>query len=378
MQTRTAAAVRRVVITIARCGCAGSTCNCLINGGLYISVTGSGTINDPYVISSDGIDISDALAFIDTDTVDFVLGGSGTDTDPWQVRANATVAVADLTDVGCASPSNGQTLVWNSSQATWLCGKPTYKLDDLTDVTVPSPTANQVLAWNGTAWVPAAPVTAPVGSITVGDSMTGDGSVADPLEINIVTDDLQYQLEGAGTAADPLSSTLFVPNNSISPTAPITDFPVGIVRMYIGGDGQLDGWPRNYGTIIAIHTTTSNGWQWFYPYGQSQVFLRIWDSTNGWGSWLTVADPRQIQTDCGGVATAAGKTDDFSTAKVTFPSGLFTHVPGVLIAMRNGKPNIPMAPGDITPESFTAVIDRPSGDDTTFTWYAFSNYSNQE
>lgn len=167
---------------IARCGCAGQSCSCLIVEGEGINVSGSGTVDDPYVIESSASDIAGTIQFVDTDTVDFTVSGSGTEANPYQVRADATVA-----------------------------------LDDLTDVDAPAPAENEVLAWNGTAWVPAPPNTVDPGAISVAEPLTGDGTAASPLGLDLVTDE---SLHGTGTAADPLATATIVASGVDNAAAP--------------------------------------------------------------------------------------------------------------------------------------------------------------
>lgn len=157
---------------MARCGCAGQTCSCLIQGGEGVEVIGSGTVGDPYIINTQGSDIAGSIQFVDTDTIDFTVTGAGTEANPYQIRADATMS-----------------------------------LDSLSDVDAPAPTENYVLAWNGTAWVPAPPNTVDPGTISTLEPITGDGTAGDPIALSLVTDD---SLTGTGTATDPLRATHIV------------------------------------------------------------------------------------------------------------------------------------------------------------------------
>lgn len=158
------------MVTLARCGCSGQTCSCLIQGGDGIEVAGSGTVSDPYIVSTEGIDIAGSIQFIDTDTVDFTVTGSGTEANPYSISAQATLA-----------------------------------LDDLTDVDAAAPTDNYVLAWNGTAWVPAPPATVDPGAISVAEPITGTGQASDPIGLDLQTSEW---VTGDGTAANPLDVDL--------------------------------------------------------------------------------------------------------------------------------------------------------------------------
>lgn len=134
---------------MARCGCAGTSCSCVLQGGNGIVVDGAGTETNPYIISGGAGGGGGVLTVQDTQTVDLSLLGSGTVLNPYVLSANATL-----------------------------------DLDDLNDVTATDPVDGYVLAWNGTTWQPIPPTTAPVGAIAVGDGLLGDGSGGDPLRLD--------------------------------------------------------------------------------------------------------------------------------------------------------------------------------------------------
>lgn len=75
---------------MAKCGCAGSTCACKVAGSGGISVTGTGTAQDPYVIGLGEIDIDGFVEVDDTPTVALTLVGDGTSSDPLVLTANVT------------------------------------------------------------------------------------------------------------------------------------------------------------------------------------------------------------------------------------------------------------------------------------------------
>src|SRR5262245_24935935 len=127
--------------------CQGATCACVIKTGGNSTVTGSGTANDPFVITS-----TVELNVVDNATFDLTLVGDGSDTAPYVLSVNYAA---------------------------------TAKLDHLPDVDAPNPTNGQVLAWNNSLqkWAPAAPTTAASGSVTHDNSLTGDGSAGTPLAV---------------------------------------------------------------------------------------------------------------------------------------------------------------------------------------------------
>jgi hypothetical protein len=129
-----------------RC-CTGSTCACAIIEGTHISVLGTGTASDPFVIVADiGLEGHVGTTF----TAD--LEGAGTIDDPW------VIAVAFSS---------------------------TAKLDDLPDVNAPAPTNGYVLGWDSATskWTPRAPTAAASGSVDTDTSLSGDGSIGAPLSV---------------------------------------------------------------------------------------------------------------------------------------------------------------------------------------------------
>lgn len=69
------------------CGCAGSSCSCLIEAGAGINVSGIGTAADPYVITAVLGQLSQAISFQDSTSIDFTVTGFGTIVDPMTVTA---------------------------------------------------------------------------------------------------------------------------------------------------------------------------------------------------------------------------------------------------------------------------------------------------
>ena len=130
---------------MARCGCSGTTCSCKIIGGGGVTVSGAGSVDNPYVISTGGL----SLVVSDTSTLDLTLVGSGTVGDPYQLSgAMAAISMMNLSNVSPVSPTDGQVLIWNNTTGKWTPG-------------------------------PAA--TATPGLITVGNGLSGDGSAGNPL-----------------------------------------------------------------------------------------------------------------------------------------------------------------------------------------------------
>lgn len=133
---------------MARCGCGGQTCSCVVQGSGAISVLGSGSPTNPYIISGGA-----SISVLDTATIDLTKTGAGSAADPYILQADLVANLGDLANVD-------------------------------TSVT----TAGYVLARQGDgtfAMVPAA--TATPGSITVGNGLQGDGSSGNALRVKLAS-----------------------------------------------------------------------------------------------------------------------------------------------------------------------------------------------
>lgn len=73
------------------CGCGGATCACLIEAGSGISVSGIGTASDPYYINAELAVLDQVLSIQDSTSINFTVTGSGTIADP-MVVTGATIA----------------------------------------------------------------------------------------------------------------------------------------------------------------------------------------------------------------------------------------------------------------------------------------------
>lgn len=76
-----------------RCGCASQNCSCQINGSDSILVTGDGSRTNPYVITSL---VAPNIAVADSGSVDLTLTGSGTIDDPLVLSAVATLTIPSV------------------------------------------------------------------------------------------------------------------------------------------------------------------------------------------------------------------------------------------------------------------------------------------
>ena len=71
------------------CGCAGSSCGCLVQGGAGIQVTGIGTAADPFVVVNTGQPINTSFQINSSASVTLTLVGGGTPSDPLILSATA-------------------------------------------------------------------------------------------------------------------------------------------------------------------------------------------------------------------------------------------------------------------------------------------------
>lgn len=136
------------------CGCAGTTCSCLITAGAGIAIEGTGTGSNPYQITATSSDIAGLLLVNDTTTVDLTLAGAGSTADPYRLSALARQALVELRDVGGAAPQVGYVPTWTAAAG----GNPARF-----------------------EFKPASAV--PVGAILTGAGLSGDGSSGAPLTV---------------------------------------------------------------------------------------------------------------------------------------------------------------------------------------------------
>lgn len=151
---------------MARSGCCGGvTCGCVLTGGTGVTIAGSGTPDDPFEI---GANVN--LEVIDNADFNLTRSGVGSPADPYRLEVTfaATSSVRSLGDVSDDLPGNGQVLVWSS--------------------------ANQ-------RYEPGPQTTAPVGAVSHDNSLAGDGSAGDVLEVrHSPTGGLVTTADGIGLA----------------------------------------------------------------------------------------------------------------------------------------------------------------------------------
>lgn len=96
---------------MARCGCASSTCNCVVEAGANVAVTGSGSALDPYVIaaSGGGGGGSTLVQVTDSPTIDLSLTGDGSLATPYNIAA--------AIKAGCGITTDGSGVAVNTAAA---------------------------------------------------------------------------------------------------------------------------------------------------------------------------------------------------------------------------------------------------------------------
>lgn len=192
---------------IPRC-CGGNSCACLIQSSTsQVTVSGSGSASDPYVISG-----AVNLSVADNSVFDLQLSGAGSDSSPWILGLDfaSTASINDLPDVQILSPSNGQVLGWDSSIQQWT---------------------------------PRAPTTAASGSVTTDTGLTGDGSGGSPLGVNEDPDG--YLATGAaGLGLSTLGKNRIVRHHADSATRALaTPSPdLNALTMLDSVPGRIDYW----------------------------------------------------------------------------------------------------------------------------------------
>lgn len=174
---------------VARCNCGGASCQCLVVAGTGTEVTGSGGVNDPYIISNTAL--AGAFMVTDTATVDLNVIGAGSPVDPYILSANAKIALLDLEDRG---------------------------------VTV-APEVGFVPVWRGSNWSFGAPPVAPAGATNTANGVGGTGSVADPVVARTSGVWGTGSLEGLGSNSL-IGQAIYVDSAGNLRAAPLTNVPV--------------------------------------------------------------------------------------------------------------------------------------------------------
>jgi hypothetical protein len=192
-----------------------------VRGGTGVTVTGSGTATNPYIITSTAT-LEGAFVVVDTPTVDLAAVGSGTTDDPYVLTADATVSVEELTNV------------------------------DVTGLA-----AGYVLAWNGTAWKATAPPVAPAGATNTAGGVLGIGSAADPVRAAVSGVWGQGPLAGLGSDST-IGSEIYVDSNGQLRTKSVDPSTLHITWANV--DGKPATFPSTWAQVASKPTSFPGSW----------------------------------------------------------------------------------------------------------------------
>lgn len=256
--------------------CQGATCACKVSAldGGHMVVSGSGQANDPFVLSAD-VD----LGVVDNLIFDMTLNGTGTEADPWLISVNFA---------------------------------PTARLADFPDVDDTTAALGQVLAWNGTVWAPAAPTTAPVGAVSHGPALSGDGSAGNPL--TVVPDAarlVQTSASGVGLSDVGMGAVVQHFANGTARNAMSPGPQVNTLTMLASAPGEVDFWDGTKWLPIADRVNTLPG---------GAEFLQLSGPYNG------VTPINRVMTTLTATADGTGTFVVLSTAALAGKAGVFSAV----------------------------------------------------
>jgi hypothetical protein len=290
-----------------RCACGAATCACVITSTPEdgIEVRGVGSLANPYRLINLRGDAFTRLTPIDTDTIDltFTNLSPGDPNAQYTLQADATIALADLTDV------------------------------DGADV----PVTGDVVQWDGTQWVfaPAAAGGAPVSGVWGTAPLDKSGN--DPLAGRTTYVDTNGQIRAAPLEINQVQGAAFDGNS------PPTAWPVGSLTLTVTvATGTT--WPglaaglSGSGTVYTLRrvgdvATAPVVHQWFYATtntlnGQRIFYRCAAGDPSIWSPWRDL-----LAGGSGGSVAeqvyAAGRAHNVATS---IPNGAVTPIPFAITA----------------------------------------------
>lgn len=251
------------------CGGTGS-CACKIEGGKNATVTGSGSVQDPYVVASDV-----ALSVEDSTVFDLGLTGQGTLDSPWVLTVGyaATAGLNNIPDVNAPTPTNGWVLTWSNLEQRWIPGPPT---------------------------------TANAGTMTHDTSLFGDGSIGNPLGarpnetryITTTASGIGLNDAGVNRLVRPFADAATRASASPAPT-------IGAISILNSVPGRLDYWdgsawqPITNGIGLAIQTGQFLSLSGAYAGGQVIQYVAQFSATTDVNGLFDVIPPANLSGRAG-------------------------------------------------------------------------------
>lgn len=181
--------------------------------------------------------------------------------------------------------------------------------------------------------------------------------------------------EGAtvlGNAIKGIENSIRVPSDRFTAAEFFTSYPKGISVMYVPGTGTANGWPNNYGNVLTIYSTPSNGWQFWLPYSVGPARARV-GIVDTWNSWLTLASPGTPDAMATGQITGTPPSGGGTVAlNVTYPSGRFPGTPRVISVINaSTKPQeCACSAGNLSATGCTIYLYRTGATATSVVWQA--------
>lgn len=206
------------------CGCSDAGCQCKVSAGEGISVTGSGTASDPFVITAEITTFVAAFLTQDTPTVNMNLVGSGTVSDPFVLSASSALAMTQLSD-------------WNDPGGLIV---------------------GDVPVWQGDHWEGAVPIPVPPGSVNATGGITGDGTVSTPLRVN-VSDTTTTTTSGLGIYVDTAGKLRAVaPASTSLDWDDITDKPTSFPTTWSDVSAKPTSFPTTWSLVAGRPTISTS------------------------------------------------------------------------------------------------------------------------
>ena len=166
---------------MARCRCGIDQCACQMAPGSYTTVRGDGSTGAPFQIDVQPT-VAGALIFQDTATIDFSTTGFGSQASPLLVTAEAKIGAGVITIVGDED-------ITVMTTGTGTPADPlTFTLDlPSIDTGGVGGTPGDVLIRDASGVFVAGPLSAAPGAIYVRPGLMGDGSIGNPLGLDLCT-----------------------------------------------------------------------------------------------------------------------------------------------------------------------------------------------